>query len=202
MRHATTRCNLERIVCRRYISNDFQPLLVSLHDTRRRRSNSVSDLFILMENEQKTTFTRAFEFTKPFLQSFNEQCVAHVDCQMAAIGAFKVVFGCWIRLCLFHQNQSVWNAVSRYKLAAGYNSMTNKPLHIWIRRLLSLPFLPERDNVELFLNSSNIKLSTARSVSRVDSKMTSGTSSRATNDSGSSGSRLTCGTIRARAADK
>ena len=45
MRHATTRCNLERIVCRRYISNDFQPLLVSLHDTRRRRLNSVSDLF-------------------------------------------------------------------------------------------------------------------------------------------------------------
>ena len=98
MRHATTRCNLERIVCRRYISNDFQPLLVSLHDTRRRRSNSVSDLFILMENEQKTTFTRAFEFTKPFLQSFNEQCVAHVVCQMAVIGAFKDVFGGRIQL--------------------------------------------------------------------------------------------------------
>ena len=100
--------------------------------------------FILMENEQKTSFARAFEFTKPFLQSFNEQCVVHVDCQIAAIGAFKGVFGCRIRLCLFHQNQSVWKAVSRYKLAAAYNSMTNKRLHIWIRRLLSLPFLPER----------------------------------------------------------
>ena len=106
--------------------------------------------FILMENEQKTTFARAFEFTKPFLQSFNEQCVVHVDCQMEAIGAFKDVFGCRVRLCLFHQNQSVWKAVSRYKLAAAYNSMTNKRLHIWIRRLLSLPFLPERDIVENF----------------------------------------------------
>ena len=166
-------------------------------DTRRRRWNSVSDLFILMENEQKTTFTRAFEFTKQFLQSFNEQCVAHVDCQMAAIGAFKDVFGCRIRLCLFHQNQSVWKAVSRYKLAAAYNSMTNKRLHVWIRRLLSLPFLPERDIVENFLSSSNMKLSMVRSVSRTNSKMASGTSSRTTNDSGLSGSRLTCGASRA-----
>ena len=92
---------------------------------------------------KKTTSTMAFDFTKPFLQSFNEQYVARVDCQMAAIGAFKDVFGCRIRLCLFHQNQYDWKAASMYKLAAGYNSMANKRLHIWIRRWLSLPFLPE-----------------------------------------------------------
>ena len=118
VRHATTRCNLEGIVCRRYVSNNFQ-IFGTLHDTRRRRWNSVFDLFILMENEQKTTFTMAFDFTKPFLQSFNEPCVAIVDCQMAAIGAIKDVFDSRIRLCLFHQNQSDWKAVSRYKLAAG-----------------------------------------------------------------------------------
>ena len=98
--------------------------------------------FILMSNERKRTFERAFVAIKTWMPQFNSDCVVHVDCQLAAISAFSDVFRCRIQLCLFHQNQAVWRAVSKFGLAAPYNSKTNIKLHIWIRRLLSLPFLP------------------------------------------------------------
>ena len=98
--------------------------------------------FILMSNERKRTFRRAFVVVKRYMPQFNNDCVVHVDCQLAAIGAFSDVFRCKVQLCLFHQNQAVWRAVSKFGLAAPYNTKTNIKLHIWIRRLLSLPFLP------------------------------------------------------------
>ena len=155
----------------RTISNLFW----TLHDTRRRRWNSIRS-FHSRENEQKPTFTIAFEFTKQFLQSFNEQCVARVDCQMAAIGAFRDVFGCRFVSVSFIKTFCMEGGVE-VKTCSSIISMTNKRLHFGIRRLSSLLFLPERDIVEDFLNSSNVKLSTVRSVSRTNSKMVSGTSS-------------------------
>ena len=95
-----------------------------------------------MSNERKRTFERAFIVVKRYMPQFNNDCVVHVDCQLAAIGAFSDVFRCKVQLCLFHQNQAVWRAVSKFGLAAPYNTKTNIKLHIWIRRLLSLPFLP------------------------------------------------------------
>ena len=76
------------------------------------------------------------------MYSFNKDDVVRVDGQLAAINAFKDVFNCDVRICLFHQNQAVWKAVLRFGLAGAYNSISQPRLHIWIRRLLSLPFLP------------------------------------------------------------
>ena len=104
--------------------------------------NSYPIFFVLTANEQKHTFKRVFTYIKRYLTRFDTTCVVHVDCQLAAINAFSEVFGCRIQLCLFHQNQAVWRAVSKFGLAAPYNSKSNVKLHIWIRRLLSLPFLP------------------------------------------------------------
>ena len=97
--------------------------------------------FILLPNEQTQTFKRAFGVIRQYMGSFKEGCVVHVDCQLAAINAFRETFGCQVRICLFHLNQAVWRAVSRFGLAAAYNSINQPKLHIWIRRLLSLPFL-------------------------------------------------------------
>ena len=98
--------------------------------------------FILMPDERTQTFTRAFRVVKQYTHAFGNGCVVHVDCQLAAINAFRVVFECDVRICLFHQNQSVWKAVLRFGLAGAYNSISHTRLHVWIRRMLSFPFLP------------------------------------------------------------
>ena len=98
--------------------------------------------FILMPNEQTQSFIRAFNAVKQYTRAFDERCVVHVDCQLAAINAFEEVFGCGVKICLFHMNQSVWKAVSRFGLAGAYNSISYPRLHTWVRRLLSFPFLP------------------------------------------------------------
>ena len=97
--------------------------------------------FILMSDERTQTFTRAFRVVKQHTKAFGSGCVVHVDCQLAAINAFKEVFECEVQICLFHQNQSVWKAVLRFGLACAYNSISHPRLHIWIQRLLSYPFL-------------------------------------------------------------
>ena len=99
--------------------------------------------FVMMPNELERTFVRAFEVVKPLMGSFNETCTAHVDCQLAAVNAIRTVFGCSIRICLFHLNQAVWRSVSRFGLAGYYNNTRFPKLHVWIRRLFALPFLPE-----------------------------------------------------------
>ena len=135
----------------RSVSNIFATLY-TLHTVIDNISYPI--FFVLTSNEQKKIFKRIFTFIKQHLPRFDANCVAHVDCQLAAIGAFLDVFQCKIKLCLFHQNQAVWRAVSRFGLAAPYNTKTNIMLHVWIRRLLSLPFLSaeviENDFEELF----------------------------------------------------
>ena len=42
----------------------------------------------------------------------------------------------------FHKNQAVWRDVSKLCVVAPQNSKSNVKLHIWIRTLLNLPFLP------------------------------------------------------------
>ena len=97
--------------------------------------------FILMPDERAQTFTRAFRVVKQYTSAFGSGCVVHIDSQLAAINAFRDVFDCDVRICLFHLNQSVWKAVLRFGLAGAYNSISNPRLHIWIMRLLSYPFL-------------------------------------------------------------
>ena len=106
--------------------------------------------FIMLPNEKEETFKRAFVVIKPFMHSFGMTCTAHVDCQLAAINAIHFVFHCSIRICLFHQNQAVWRAVARFGLAGHYNSTNFPRLHVWIRRLLALPFLNEYDILSNF----------------------------------------------------
>ena len=99
--------------------------------------------FMMLPNEKEATFERAFGVIKRFMDAFTETSVAHVDCQLAAINALRAIFGCRIRICLFHQNQAVWRAVARLGLAGAYNSREFPKLHVWVRRLLALPFLTE-----------------------------------------------------------
>ena len=49
--------------------------------------------FILMSNERKRTFERAFGVIKTHMPQFSCDCVVHVDCQLAAIGHFQKCFG-------------------------------------------------------------------------------------------------------------
>ena len=114
-----------------------------MHYAHNHRRNFIPDIFVLMPNELERTFVRAFEVVKPLMGSYNETCTAHVDCQLAAVNAIRVVFGCSIRICLFHLNQAVWRSVSRFGLAGYYNNTRFPKLHVWIRRLFALPFLPE-----------------------------------------------------------
>ena len=73
---------------------------------------------------------------------------------MAAIGAFRDVFGCRFVSVSFIKTFCMEGGVE-VKTCSSIISMTNKRLHFGIRRLSSLLFLPERDIVEDFLNSSN-----------------------------------------------
>ena len=99
--------------------------------------------FMMLPNERETTFERAFLVIRRFMNAFSETSVAHVDCQLAAINALRTVFGCRIRICLFHQNQAVWRAVARFGLAGAYNNREFPKLHLWVRRLFALPFLTD-----------------------------------------------------------
>ena len=135
----------------RTVSNIFATLY-TIHTTI--DDVSYPGFFILLPNEQTPTFKRAFTVIRRYMSSFTGSCVVHVDCQLAAMNAFIDTFACDVRICLFHQNQAVWRAVSRFGLAGAYNSLNQPKLHIWIRRLLSLPFLPaneiKRDFKQLF----------------------------------------------------
>ena len=124
----------------RSVSNIFATLY-SIHTIINGISYPI--FFVLLSNEQKQTFKRVFTYIKTYMTRFDMTCTVHVDCQLAAIHAFSEVFHCRVQLCLFHQNQAVWRAVSKFGLAAPYNSTANVKLHVWIRRLLSLPFLPQ-----------------------------------------------------------
>ena len=140
----------------RSVSNIFATLY-TLHTVINNISYPI--FFVLTSNEQKLTFIRIFTYIKTYMTQFDTSCVVHVDCQLAAINAFSDVFNCRIQLCLFHQNQAVWRAVSKFGLASPYNSKTNVKLHIWIRRLLSLPFLPPemiRGNFEILFERDAI----------------------------------------------
>ena len=114
--------------------------------------------FILLPNEQTQTFKRAFTVIRQYMSSFTRGCIVHIDYQLAAMNAFVDTFACEVKICLFHQNQAVWRAVSRFGLAGAYNSINQPKLHMWIRRLLSLPFLPadeiKRDFKRLFQNEA------------------------------------------------
>ena len=123
----------------RAVSNIFATLY-TIHTTIDDVSYPI--FFVLMPDELSQTFKRAFNVIKQYMHSFNKDSVVHVDCQLAAINAFKDVFNCDVRISLFRQNQAVWKAVLRFGLAGAYNSISQPRLHIWIRRLLSLPFLP------------------------------------------------------------
>lgn len=140
----------------RSVSNIFATLY-TLHTVINNISYPI--FFVLTSKEQKLTFKRIFTRIKTYMTRFDASCVVHVDCQLAAINAFFKVFHCRIQLCLFHQNQAVWRAVSKFGLAFPYNSKTNVKLHIWIRRLLSLPFLPPeliRGNFEIMFERDAI----------------------------------------------
>ena len=112
--------------------------------------------FVQMFKEQTPTFKRAFTAIRRYMSSFSGSRVVHVECQLAAINAFVYTFVCDVRICLFHKNKAVLRAVSRFGLAGAYNSLNEPNLQIWIRRLLSLPFLPanqiKRDFKHLFEN--------------------------------------------------
>ena len=64
--------------------------------------------FCLMQNEQEKTFLRVLNVVKAHLSRFDANCVVHTDCQRSAINAFKLTFGCKVKLCLFHINQALW----------------------------------------------------------------------------------------------
>ena len=97
--------------------------------------------FCLMQNEREETFMRVLAVVKPFLRSFDANCIVHADCQRSAINAFKKTFECGVRLCLFHVNQALWRYVSKVGLAPGYNDAKKPRLHAWIRRLMAFPFM-------------------------------------------------------------
>ena len=44
-----------------------------------------------MSNELERTFVRAFEVVKPLMGSFDETCMAHVDCQLAVVNTICTV---------------------------------------------------------------------------------------------------------------
>ena len=106
--------------------------------------------FCLMENEQEESFRRVLLFIKPFLLKLDQNTSVHTDCQLSAINALRSVFGCKIRLCLFHINQALWRMVSKVGLACPYNNPTKPKLHAYLRLLMSLPFLPEDKAVPCF----------------------------------------------------
>ena len=97
--------------------------------------------FCLMQNEQEKTFLRVLNVVKAHLSRFDANCVVHTDCQRSAINAFKLTFGCKVKLCLFHINQALWRYVSKVGLASGYNDAHKPRLHAWIRRLMAFPFM-------------------------------------------------------------
>ena len=103
-----------------------------------------------MQNEQEESFCRVFTVIKPLLAALDENTVIHTDCQLSAINAFRRVFRCVVRLCLFHINQALWRMVSKVGLACHYNDPTKPRLHAYIRLLMSLPFLPEEKIVPCF----------------------------------------------------
>ncbi|ELP89131.1 hypothetical protein EIN_484730 [Entamoeba invadens IP1] len=97
-------------------------------------------VFFLLPNEKTDTFTFAFSKISTFFPSL---LVAHTDCQIAAMSAFRSVFKCEIKICLFHLNQAVYRMLGKVGLSTQYQ--INSVLHTWVRRLFSIPFLPQSE---------------------------------------------------------
>ena len=119
-----------------------QTRLRHLHRAHRRGGISFPIIYVMLPNEKEATFVRAFGVIKRFTNSFTETSVAHVDCQPATIIALSKCSSV-SRGCLFHKSRAVLQAVSRLGLAGAYNSREYPKLHVWVRRLLALPFLTE-----------------------------------------------------------
>ncbi|ELP90224.1 hypothetical protein EIN_106330, partial [Entamoeba invadens IP1] len=101
--------------------------------------------FLLLPNDTEETFVRALKVLKPFLINVK---IVHCDCQISALNAFSKVLGANIKLCLFHLNQAVFRMLGKKGLSKEY--IENAKLHLWVRRLFGLPFLPKEEIHDAF----------------------------------------------------
>ena len=117
--------------------------LLSIH-ARMGSGWSFPAAFVLMPNKSRSTYETVFDELnrlKPGLMPDNVM----VDFELALIRAIEVKFPLsYVHGCFFHYCQAIFRKVSQEGLATQYSDRTSD-IRQGVRRMMTLPFLPEHD---------------------------------------------------------
>ncbi|VDI72607.1 Hypothetical predicted protein [Mytilus galloprovincialis] len=97
-------------------------------------------VFVLMSRKRKRDYKAVFERLKQIVPDLRVEAFC-LDFESAAWSAIKIVFPtAEIKGCSFHWCQAVMRKVAKLGLKTAYDS--KKSVHLFIRKLLALPYLP------------------------------------------------------------
>ena len=101
-----------------------------------------------MSGKRKQDYIGVFSATKTFLPAVNVKTIT-LDFETAMWQAVAEMFPTVTRLgCFFHWSQAIWHKVQELGLQPAYTSDENT--HTYIRKLLSLPYLPAEHIAPIF----------------------------------------------------
>ncbi|CAG2240451.1 unnamed protein product [Mytilus edulis] len=105
-----------------------------------KRAKKLVSMFVLMSRKRKRDYKAVFERLKQVVPDLRVQAFC-LDFESAAWSAIKTVFPtAEIKGCSFHWCQAVMRKVAMLGLKTAYDS--KKSVHLFIRKLLALPYLP------------------------------------------------------------
>ena len=105
-------------------------------------------LFAIISGKRKQDYVGVFSATKTFLPAVNVKTIT-LDFEAAMWQAVAEVFPTVTRLgCFFHWSQAIWYKVQELGLQPA--SMSDENTHTYIRKLLSLPYLPAEHIAPIF----------------------------------------------------
>ena len=106
--------------------------------------------FVLMSCKTKIDYEAVLSAIKDLLEE-NELEEVMIDFEAAMWGAVREIFPeVGVKGCTFHWVQTVWKKVQELGLVNGY--MHDEGTHIFLRKLMALPFLPHEFIHNVFLN--------------------------------------------------
>ena len=95
-----------------------------------------------MSGKTKIDYEAVLSAVKDLLEE-NEVKEVMIDFEAAMLGAVREIFPeVGVKGCTFHWVQTVWKKVQEIGLVNGY--MHDGGTHIFLRKLMALPFLPHR----------------------------------------------------------
>lgn len=108
-------------------------------------------LFVLMSGKRRKDYKKVFSKTKELLGDELSVQEITIDFEESVWRAIPDVLpNVYIRGCSFHWGQAVWRKIQEVGLQVSYTN--DAGIHRYLRKVLSLPYVPAEHIEELFLN--------------------------------------------------